>query len=253
VGGVIDGYFAYTVTFSAADFQAGLAGPTQAAVLPTETSQEYIQHQIGKISVEMGDKVWSEHEIQLIKEVLSQIPSNLLNKVSLKNIVRYASATDRNGNLNPDVCADYTNQSQTIRIYDAATQPYEFANDSGDTQFKSTILHEITHALQYYIDDQIRYDNPYTNPLLADYITSTGTIFKGWQLTSGKWVYWPITGNDPPTSYGTTNPKEDMSESVKMYVYNPQLLINSSPQRYNYIRERIYGGIEYDNGKQKVK
>jgi len=245
----------WTVGFSAADFQAGLAASTQAALPPMETSQEYIQHQIDGISVEMGDKVWSEHEIQLMNEVLSQLPTDLLNKVAVKRIIRYSSRSD-NGNLKPNVMGDYTNKEQTIRIFDSATQPSYFPNDAtGDTDFKATILHEITHALQYYKENQINYDKPAgQNPLLRDFINVSGTGSDGWTYTyTGGWNYQPVNGNNPPTNYGTTNPLEDMSESVKMYVYDPQLLRSSSFNRYVYIRDKIFGGIEYDNGKQKGK
>jgi hypothetical protein len=66
----------------------------------------------------------------------------------------------------------------------------------------------------------------------------------GWDLTGAP-------GNNPPTDYGKTDPTEDMSESAKMYVYDPQKLQASSPQRYNFIRDQMFGGVEYENGIQK--
>ncbi len=255
----------WTVGFSAADFQAGLAAPTQAAVPPTPISQDYIQQQIYGISVEMGDKAWSDHELQLINEVLGELPPGLLGKLSLQSIVRYTSKWDKNGKLNDGVMGDYSpvdqrecptcaRSPQTIRIFDSATQMYEFSDATGDTTFKATILHEITHALQYYKNDQDIYANPNSeNPLVQGYVDVSGTGFDGWAYYNGKWNYQSVTGNNPPTNYGMTNPMEDMSESVKMYVYNPQLLQTSSPQRYTYIRDKIFGGTEYENGKQKGK
>jgi hypothetical protein len=239
----------WSVTFSAADFQAGLATPA-----PTETSQNSLQHQIGGISAEMGDKIWSDHELQLLNEVLTQFPPDLLNKLALKSILRFSAYTD-DGKSDPNTFGVYSLSSGTIRIFDRAKKPFDFSNDNGDTEFKATILHEMTHALQYYKDDQSKYNNPAgQNPLVRDYINISGAGQDGWTYSyTGGWTYQPVNGNDPPTNYGMTNPLEDMSESVMMYVYEPQKLQNSSPQRYTYIRDRIYGGVEYANGKPKGK
>jgi hypothetical protein len=42
-----------------------------------------------------------------------------------------------------------------------------------------------------------------------------------------------------------------MSESAMMYVYDPQKLQAGSVQRYNFIRDQMFGGVEYENGIQK--
>jgi len=65
------------------------------------------------------------------------------------------------------------------------------------------------------------------------------------------WKYFGANGNQPPTAYSKTNPKEDLSESVKLYMYNPDKLKNSSMKRYVFIRDHMFGGIEYANGTQK--
>jgi hypothetical protein len=260
------GYFIWSVTFPAADFQAGGAATPKAAGNETPVSQDYIQQQIDGLSVEMGDKAWTDHEIQLLHEVLNQLPPALRSKLALQHIVRYTSAWDKKtGELAPTVFGDFSSEDQglcagcarspqTIRIYDQATKPYDFGNDTGDIEFKATILHEMIHALQSYKNDQDTYDNPSgENPLVQDYINISVSGWNGWFLSGNTWVYSPVAGNDPPTNYGMTSPLEDMSESVMMYVYDPQKLQNSSPQRYNYIRDKIFGGVEYENGKQKGK
>ena len=261
----------WSVTFSAADFQAGLAGPTQAADTPTPIGLDYIQQQIGGISIEMGDKAFSEHQLQLINKVWNNLPPIMRDQVALQHIVRYTSAWDINtGNNKPNVMGDYSAWDQrdcpdcartanTIRIFDTATQSSYFSDATGDTDFEATILHEITHAFQSYKSDQDIYTYPSDNPLVQDFITDSKTPGIrdgwGWDATKRKWTFYqpPGSTSKPPTNYGYTNPMEDLCESVKMYVYNPQLLQNSSPQRYTYIRYKIYGGIEYDNGKPKGK
>ncbi len=73
----------------------------------------------------------------------------------------------------------------------------------------------------------------------------------GWDLIAGRWRLTGSPGNQTPTTYARTNPAEDFSESVMMYVYEPQKLQNSSMKRYEFIRENIFGGVEYENGIQK--
>jgi hypothetical protein len=256
----------WQVTFSGADFQTGLTGKPKTDVTETPASQDYIQEQIGGLSVEQGDKAWTEHELQMLHEVLDQLPPGLRNKLALEHIARYTGKLNiKTGTLKDNVMGDYSPADQadcptcartghTIRIFDPAAKSSYFQDPSGDTDFKATILHEMIHALQYYKDDQGIYKNPDTdNPLMKTYVVVSGKGSDGWTYKNKQWVYLDVSGNNPPTDYGKTNPMEDMSESVKMYVYDPKLLQTSSPDRYTYIRDNLFGGIEYENGKQKGK
>lgn len=142
---------------------------------------------------------------------------------------------------------------------------YDFQNDpNGEIEFKATILHELTHALQYKKDEYSNYDNPYKSPLLQSYMDATtpltavdtGIWENGWTYfekrgEGGGWNSFGDEGNRSPTNYGHTDPLEDMSESVMIYVYDPQRLKESSPLRYNFIKEQIFGGAEYENGTLK--
>jgi hypothetical protein len=216
---------------------------------------------------------WSNHELSLLNDVLKQIPPDLLKNLALTSIVRNKTSLDENGNKEPDVFGCYspcdqrvdpdcTGSSANIRIFDHAASPFDFTNDpNGDTQFKATILHEMIHALQSRRDQYSEYDNPTTSPLVENYMDATrpdtaidaGVDRNGWAWY-GKQLGWKLygaPGNVPPTDYGKTNPLEDMSESAMTYVYDPQKLKDSSPQRYNFIRDQMFGGIEYENGIQK--
>jgi hypothetical protein len=122
----------------------------------------------------------------------------------------------------------------------------------------------VIHALQYRRDEYSIYDNAYKSPIIQSYMDATtplnavdtGIWENGWTYfqsrgKGGNWKLWSDDGNKAPTNYGKTNPLEDMCESVKMYVYDPQHLKDSSPLRYNFIRDQIFGGVEYDNGFRK--
>jgi len=117
--------------------------------------------------------------------------------------------------------------------------------------------------MQYHKDDYSNYKNVYTSPLVQTYmdsITPLQAIDTG--IWKNGWVYYEWHGenawknfggpeNNPPTDYGKTDPAEDMSESVMMYVYDPQKLKSSSALRYTYIKDQMFGGVEYENGIQK--
>ena len=165
---------------------------------------------------------------------------------------------------------DCTGSSATIRIYDPAHTQDQFANDpDGDRQFKGTILHELTHALQAPKDKNAVYrfldasiGGYAASPVVQNWMDATRNVAdmnapqyfsdnNGWALVNGEWKLTTPQGNRPPTGYGATLPTEDMADSVKMYVYDPQRLQNSSPQRYEYLRNYIFDGVEYEDGTPK--
>ena len=47
------------------------------------------------------------------------------------------------------------------------------------------------------------------------------------------------------STYGTRNPSEDFAESIVAYRYNPKPMKDSCPDKYNYIKDIIFDGIEY--------
>jgi hypothetical protein len=255
--------YSWQVTYSAAEFQAALKPPV---------TKDYILSTYGLKLEGYYDTDWSQHELELLNDVLKDIPADLLKKMALTSIIRSAVYIDENMKLKPGRFGDYSpcgdlfgnvdcsGSSAQIRIYDKATSPYDFADDpDGDTEFKATILHEMIHAMQYQKDSSSTYDNPNNSPLVQDYMDATrpkpGTdfIYNGWAYCpkKGEWELYGAPGNEPPTNYGKTDPMEDMSESAMMYVYDPQKLQTSSPQRYAFIKDKMFGGVEYENGIQK--
>ncbi len=273
----------WQVAYPAAEFQAGLIPLTP----------EYFQQTYG-ITVENGDAEWKDEELRAMDELFRQLPQSFLDQLALTKIVRYQSAWDKNWNLNRSTRADYSAadqrlcptcalSSETIRIYDSVFDPAksQFENDpQGLTQFKGTLVHEMTHALQFFKEPQSMYKSAYKNPIVQNWINTTkpvqadpktGWIFGYYQKEFdengqekkdangyviwkhvSKWKYWGATdGNRPVTSYASTNPLEDMCDSVKMYLYDPQKLMNNSMVRYQFVRDNIFGGVEYENGQQK--
>jgi hypothetical protein len=262
----------WQVTFSAQEFQAAMA--------PVITSQ-YIYDTYGiRVEDSFGDdgwdqKAWTDRELILLNEVLKELPPAMIENMALTRIVRNKVRVDENGDPKPfanggyqscDVAIDpdCTGASATIRIYDNALNPTLFPDDpNGYKKFKYTILHELGHALEYHKDEHSIYKNAYSAPLMQNFMDATRPInditnpgfwmgYNGWQQNlMGSWTFTGALGNQAATDYAKINPKEDLSESIARYVYDPQSLQNSSIQRYNFVRDHIFGGVEYENGVQK--
>ena len=224
---------------------------------------------------------WTEHELFLLNDVLKELPRALIKKMAVTRIVRNKIAIDEDGHPKPGargmysacdrtIDPDCTGSSATIRIFDPAHTQDQFANDpDGDRQLRGTIVHELTHALQAAKDTNAVYRNIKASsggyaasPVVQNWMDATRNVTdmqdpqyfsdtNGWALVSGDWKLTTPAGNRPPTGYGATLPTEDMADSVKMYLYDPQRLQTSSPQRYDYLRDYIFGGVEYEDGHQK--
>ena len=261
----------WQVTFSAGEFATGLA--------PFITS-EYIYNTYGiRVEDSFGDDQWaktswSDQELSLLNDVLKEVPPDLLKTMAVTRIVRNKVYIDQDGNPKPNtfgvyspcdrtVDKDCNGSSATIRIFDKALQPFDFTDDpNGYKEFKGTIIHELTHALQYHKEQGSIYKNPTSSPLVQNYNDATRPVTdmnqpgfwvnNGWGVTrTGSWKLVSAEDNQAPTAYAGKTPTEDMSESVMLYMYEPQKLQNASTKRYNFIRDQIFGGVEYENGIRK--
>lgn len=74
------------------------------------------------------------------------------------------------------------------------------------------------------------YDSDMHNPLMKEYKEQTGWDPIGTILTETK-------EDVCPTSYGETNPEEDLAESAMLYLYDPEELKKKSPKRYSFLKK----------------
>ena len=275
----------WQISYSAEEFAAALVEPTQEATTePTQeataeptveaVTSETIYNTYGiRVEDSFGDDQyaqtsWTDEELGLMNDVLKELPPDLIKSMKIKRFIRNIVSIDEDGNQNPrrngeySICGDSPEcdgSEASIRIFDNALVPTA-ENPDPATKFKGTILHELIHALQY---NNTR-DNPmnaYSTPLLYNFVDAVTTPNAGgWDAG---WEYkqvpgappppkWHLTSSQqPPTNYGKTNPMEDMCESVRMYMYDSQKLKDSSPLRYAFIRDEMFGGVEYEKGAQK--
>ncbi|MEX1098953.1 MAG: hypothetical protein WEB87_00920, partial [Bacteriovoracaceae bacterium] len=52
------------------------------------------------------------------------------------------------------------------------------------------------------------------------------------------------------SQYGETNPAEDFAESVAAYRYNPEALKNASLEKYEFIKNKVFQGVEFDSSEK---
>lgn len=126
------------------------------------------------------------------------------------------------------VCRQTWWRSSGVLGYAYIGRPEVYLLDStcrSRTSMVNTYAHEMTHVFQ----------GPFRN--IAD---EWGYKFHGRSSNSQSRV------SGSPTSYGNTNVVEDMAESVRYYIFNPSNLKNGYSSRYDFIKNKVMRGKEYN-------
>ncbi|WP_413580803.1 hypothetical protein [Bdellovibrio sp. HCB288] len=104
-----------------------------------------------------------------------------------------------------------------------------------------TSFHEASH----YIGDELGLDE-----------MDKWRELSGWEVVNrpdgngGTNSYWETTKAQCMVSaYGFTNPTEDFSESMVAYRYNPGPLKKNCPEKYKFLKDLVFRGIEYTDPK----
>lgn len=160
---------------------------------------------------------WKAKELDDVILALSDLPDHLtpfpLNRYiddkGYLSIFRHKRGDPKFDDFGAPTYAD-----AAITLYDAWCElPSEFPR-------RNRVFHEIAHNLQ----NMIRYTNE-----------------GNWENLSQK------NRNESAfvTRYAKTNPSEDLAESMIAYRYVPRWLKKRNPEKYEYIREVYFDGIEY--------
>ncbi len=114
----------------------------------------------------------------------------------------------------------------------------------------------IANATMKYFDPWEQQSDPYMDIAvvheLGHYIWAekklsslTWNAFSGWVNKGSKWEY---TKKHTLTSdYATNGPEEDFAESVVEYRYDPIALKKASLEKYNFIKNKVFNDIEYED------
>lgn len=72
--------------------------------------------------------------------------------------------------------------------------------------------------------------------------------FSGWKKTGDDWSH--TESACIMSKYGETSPAEDFTEVATAYRYNAQGLDEKCPEKYKYMKEKVFQGVEYKNSLQ---
>lgn len=240
---------AWQITYSASEFQNIIA--------PRVYDYLYFWDTYG-INLQDGDKEWEQRDMKLLDEVRSNLPEEFLDKLRAKVFRRYEYDWDENWNSTETFGKYYWNgnrqRSGELMMFDAAYYKDFYGDQSGETSYKAVLVHEMMHSLQEsYGSGTIA--NRYNNPVVDQFYHQNCWI---WSYQNMVWKRDPNCSEDLPwregeekpgyLPYSSTDPLEDMSVSAESYVYSPDLLKSKNPGRYEFMKNNVFGGVEYENG-----
>ena len=167
---------------------------------------------------------FKSEELITLLSMFEEMPSGMIKIPGLKYIVRRLDGTPNP--FYPTAPAVAWTGSGYIEFMDTA-----FTSDID--QIHRLILHEKAHFLwDYLFDDKLKEDwialgGWYKNPNDPD----------GWSTTKQ---------NEFVSAYAHgVNPNEDMAESISFYIVRPNMLRSRSPDKYDFIQNRIMHGTRY--------
>lgn len=187
------------------------------------------------VKKKVKSKAFTKKEKKDIEEVLRKYkPVMKCKNKPLKKIgrVNRGVSHDDTGKCYADktTMGEWFEDQGTLVLTDYAAGGSDFSDPS--LQFRATAAHEIAHAMFGEFDPRTckKYTSFKKNPLMKEFMKAAGWDKNGKTLKEQK-------GNKAPTGYAKTNPEEDMSESVMLYLYEPEKLKKASPARYKVIKK----------------
>ena len=208
--------------------------------LSSSTTIEAIKKQYTNVPKKVTDKLatstWSMAELRALSEAASfyapilgssRDESNLATSVQgVTTIGKLKNAIDTNkntGDLDGTTLGESFGGSKNLGLFDAGTnekdknfvRPGKKKTDV-QTSLTATAIHEMAHALVVPME-------------LSNWIGALG-YWTDVTTASGK-----KGAEKPPTTYGKTNAKEDMCESVAMYFINRAALKKKCPEREKFV------------------
>ena len=155
---------------------------------------------------------WKEQEVDLILEALDDLPKALMPFKDNLRLVRNTRGLTPDGN--------YANAQ--IMVFDSFEEKSKYGKIG-------TLIHEIGHRVG-------EIGKVEETPEWKD--------LSKWQEKGKEWT--PM--NDSFIGmYAKTNPFEDFAETFVAYRYNPKTLKEVSPEKYAFMKNYIFQGLEYDS------
>ncbi len=163
--------------------------------------------------------IMSKEELDIVLETVSLIPKSFFLLKNNKRLVKHIKegiGYRANGMI-------FANAS--IELY----TPWERELDNKGKVY--TLLHEFAHNLGYPIN--MGYNQEWWK--LSNWIDHP----MGWRYDRSRMI----------SGYGATNPGEDAAESIVAYRLNPKKLKSISMAKYNFIKNEVFKGYEFNSPK----
>lgn len=166
-------------------------------------------------------------DLDIILETMSLVPPHLLPLADIQQLTHISPQVKQEENIYAD---------SSILIYDL------WNKESTDMK-KYLLFHEIAHNWSNIVSQELDES--------ADWLKITGwKKISAFMIVNWEHAHQGDFTNYPWASkYASVNSWEDFAESVSAYRFAPERLLHSSPARYNFIKNRVFGGIEFRDGK----
>jgi hypothetical protein len=157
---------------------------------------------------------WKANEIDLILEAVDDLPAHLIPFERNQYLKHYKRG------YGPSLS---TVANATITVFSV------WEDLPNDQERMSALIHEIGHN----IGNRLKQDESKQWHDLSGWVEKDGT--------------WTASKDDQIVSkYGMTNPAEDFAETFIAFRYNPALLKQMSPTKYDYMKKNVFLNLEYD-------
>ncbi|WP_413613248.1 hypothetical protein [Bdellovibrio sp. HCB-110] len=170
---------------------------------------------------------FKNRDLDIILETMSLVPPHLLPLADIQQLTHISSTVKQEENIYAD---------SSILIYDL------WNKESADMK-KYLLFHEIAHNWSNTVSQELDES--------ADWFKITGwKKISAFMMVNWEHAHQGDFSNYPWSSkYASVNSWEDFAESVSAYRFVPEQLLQSSPERYAFIKHRVFGGIEFRDGK----
>lgn len=174
-----------------------------------------------------GAGYFKDRDLDIILEAMALVPPHLLPLSDIKQLTHSGPKT-----------------KQEERVYaDSSMQFYDFWDTESADMKKYLLFHEIAHNWSDVVATDLDESPEWMKITGWEKITSFMTV--DWKhphrgdFNYKQWV----------SQYASINSWEDFAEAVSAYRFNPEKLLKASPARYQFIKNKIFGNIDFRTGK----
>lgn len=183
------------------------------------------QYQInGSHLVFEHSSAWNTKELDTVLASLDDMPAILRKQLDNKPLYHFKRG--------------YTRGSDGV-VANAYMEIFDAWNDQSEGEKRYTLFHELAHNLSN-VERGTELDE-----------SPEWLAFSKWEKKKDEWIAKDIS--HLPSQYAATNPAEDFAESLSAYRYHPNARKILGEEKYQFIKETVFLGMEFDHAKKCAK